>query len=353
MQLKKATRKKVKMRLSIASPTGFGKTYGALHIAYGITGDWTKIAVIDTENGSASLYSHLGDYNVIEIEPDYTPAKYIQAIKTCEDAGMEVIIIDSVTHVWKGQGGLLEYNNNLGGRYQDWAKTTPLYQQWLNAILHSSCHVISTMRKKQAYALIEEGSKKKVEKKGLEDEIRDGFDYEQTVAFEIANENHMCHVAKDRTQLFGGKPDFVITPETGRLIKEWCETGVDAAELERQEAERKAAIVADSVKTAIAALKKATTVQQMSEIKAFYPAETVQHPDFVAAGKAHYAKLTTPTEEPQHVADWRIVLENLKSSDELAALYKDNKEVMDTDPDVNALYKTAAKRLSKPQTATA
>jgi hypothetical protein len=94
------------------------------------------------------------------------PNKYIEAITICEKAGMEVVIIDSVTHVWKGEGGLLEYQTSLGGRYQDWAKTTPLYQQFLNSILHSSCHVITTMRKKQAYSMVQEGNKVKVEKKG-------------------------------------------------------------------------------------------------------------------------------------------------------------------------------------------
>lgn len=227
MQLKKATRKQVKLRLSISAPTGFGKTYSALLIAFGITDDWSKIAVVDTENGSASLYSDLGEYNTIELEPPFTTEKYIKAIELCEKSGIEVIIIDSITHVWKGEGGLLEYQNSLGGRYQDWAKTTPLYQKWLNAILHSTCHVITTMRKKQAYSMVQEGGKTKVEKKGMEDEIRDGYDYEMTVAFEIVNEKHMAFTSKDRTRLFDGKPEFVITPETGRIIKDWCESGVD------------------------------------------------------------------------------------------------------------------------------
>lgn len=227
MQLQLATRQKVKLRMSISGPTGFGKTYGALLIAYGITGDWGKIAVIDTENKSASLYAHLGPYYTIPIEPPYTTEKYNQALGVCEKGGIEVVIIDSVTHVWKGEGGLLEYNNSLGGRYADWAKTTPLYQKWLNRILHSSCHVITTMRKKQAYAMVTEGNKTKVEKKGLEDEIRDGFDFEMTVAFEVTNENHMARAAKDRTGLFDGKPEFVITPETGKMIAAWCDSGAD------------------------------------------------------------------------------------------------------------------------------
>lgn len=227
MLLKTVERRKVKLRLSIASPSGFGKTYGALLIAYGITGSWETIAVVDSENDSSSLYSHLGNYKTLSLHPPYTPERYIKAIKTCEDAGMEVIIIDSITMVWKGQGGLLEYQNSLGGRYQDWAKATPLYQAWLNAILQSKCHIISTIRKKQAYNLITEGNKTKVEKAGMEDEIRDGYEYEMSIAFEIINDKHLVKASKDRTQLFDLKPEFIITEDTGKQIRDWCNIGIE------------------------------------------------------------------------------------------------------------------------------
>ena len=127
MKLEFAQRKRAKIRMNIASPSGFGKTYSSLLVAYGITQDWEKIAVIDTENDSASLYSHLGRYKTLRLDAPYTPDRYVQAINTCEEEGMEVIIIDSITHVWKGTGGVLEFQNQLGGKYQDWAKATPLY----------------------------------------------------------------------------------------------------------------------------------------------------------------------------------------------------------------------------------
>ena len=225
MQLQTASRKKVKIKMNIASPSGFGKTYSSLQLGFGITGNWEKIAVIDTENDSASLYSHLGPFKTLRLDPPYTPDRYIEAIETCEKAGMELIIIDSITHVWKGQGGILEYQNALGGRYQDWAKATPLYQKWLNKILQSNCHIITTNRKKQAYNMITEGNRTKVEKAGLDSEIRDGYEYELTLAFDIVNSNHMVKASKDRTGLFVNLPEFVITPETGRMILNWCQSG--------------------------------------------------------------------------------------------------------------------------------
>lgn len=225
MRLESATRKKVKLRLNIASPSGFGKTYGALLIAYGITGNWETVSVIDSENDSASLYAHLGSFKKLRLDPPYTPQRYIEAIKICEKAGSEVIIIDSITHLWKGEGGILEYQNSLGGKYQDWAKATPLYQKWLNAILQSSSHIITTNRKKQGYNMITEGNKTKVEKAGLEDEIRNGYEYEMAIALEIINENHLAKASKDRTGLFANKPEFIITENTGKQIIDWCNEG--------------------------------------------------------------------------------------------------------------------------------
>jgi len=98
--LRKAERKKAKLRIGLSGPSGSGKSIGALKLAKGIVGDWSKIAVIDTENGSADLYSHLGEYNIRELLPPYSPERFIEAIKDCESAGIEIIIIDSVTHEW-------------------------------------------------------------------------------------------------------------------------------------------------------------------------------------------------------------------------------------------------------------
>ena len=98
MQIQKAERKKVKIKLGLQGPSGSGKTYSALLLAYGLTGDWNKITVIDTENHSASLYAHLGDYNVLHLSAPYTPESYIEAIRYCITEEMEVIIIDSISH---------------------------------------------------------------------------------------------------------------------------------------------------------------------------------------------------------------------------------------------------------------
>src|SRR5215216_5505381 len=105
MQLRKATRKKAKIRLGLSAISGGGKTYSAILIAKGLCGDLSKVALIDTENGSADLYAHLGEFNVLPLQAPFTPERYIQAIHECEKSGMEVIIIDSISHEWDGKGG--------------------------------------------------------------------------------------------------------------------------------------------------------------------------------------------------------------------------------------------------------
>lgn len=235
MKLKQAQREQVKLRIGISGPSGFGKTYSALLLAYGMTGDYSKIAVIDTENQSANLYAHLGTFNTLDLQAPYTPENYIKAIEICEKANMEVIIIDSITHEWSGKGGCLEIHEKLGGRFQDWARVSPRHQSFIDRILQSSCHVITTVRKKIDYSMDKDSSgKTKVVKHGLKNITREGFSYELTVDFELLNSNHLVSASKDRTGLFMDKPEFVINPATGKKLMAWCNNGVDLAKAKQE-----------------------------------------------------------------------------------------------------------------------
>jgi hypothetical protein len=234
--LRKATRAKAKIRLGLSAVSGGGKTVSALLIGYGITGDWSKVAVVDTENNSADLYAGyvlpdgtvIGEFAVLPLSAPYSPERYIEAIKTCERADVEVVIIDSVTHEWDGTGGCLDIVESLGGKFQDWKTVTPRHRAFIDTLLQSSCHIITTVRRKQDYEMTKDSSGKvKVEKAGLKEVTREGFEYELTANLEL-DIRHNAIASKDRTGLFMGKPHFVPSVETGRLIKEWCETGVDA-----------------------------------------------------------------------------------------------------------------------------
>lgn len=232
MELKKASRKKVKLRLNISAPAGAGKTYSALLMAKGLVGSWNKIAVIDTENGSASLYDHLGDFNVIDLAAPFTPERYTEAINICVNSGAECIIMDSSSHEWSGPGGCIDLNEKLaqskykGNTWSAWNEITPRHDAFVQSILQCPVHVITCTRSKMETVM---NDSKKVVKVGMKDIQRDGWEYELTVSLSIERESHKAIASKDRTELFEGKDPFIITEETGKEIKEWCERGIDEA----------------------------------------------------------------------------------------------------------------------------
>lgn len=228
MQLKKASRKKVKLKLNISGPSGAGKTYSALLMAKGLVGDWDKIAVIDTENGSASLYEHLGTFNVIDLAPPFHPDRYVQAIDMCIKGGMECIVIDSSSHEWSGPGGFNDINENIakvkfkGNTWSSRSETGPIHDRFINKILHSDIHIITCTRSKMETAM---GDDKKVKKVGMKDIQHGDWEYDLTVSLNIDRDSHMAFPSKDRTGVFENQPPFIITEETGRQILAWCNEG--------------------------------------------------------------------------------------------------------------------------------
>lgn len=226
MQLEQATRKRAKIKMALQGPSGSGKTYSALLLASGITVDWNKIAVIDTENHSSELYADLGNFKVLNLSYPFSPERYMEAIKACEKTNVEVIIIDSITHEWEGQGGILDVHGSMAGNsFTNWAKLTPRHNAFVQTILQSPCHIISTVRTKQDYVLTEKNGKMVPEKVGLRGITRDGMDYEFTIVFDL-DIKHNATASKDRTSLFNGKPEFKITADIGKTILAWCNRGV-------------------------------------------------------------------------------------------------------------------------------
>lgn len=231
MEIRKAARQKAKLRVGVSGPSGSGKSYSAILIANGIASDKSKVAIIDTENGSADLYADLGDFSVIRLEAPYSPERYVEAINSIEKAGFEVVIIDSVTHEWDGKGGCLESNDLLGqtrfkgNTWAAWSVTTPRHQKFIEAITTSPLHVITTARSKTDTIQTDD---KKVKKIGLKEIQREGFEYELTLNFTLDRDGHYATSSKDRTKLFSETNPFVITEETGKILKNWAESGVEA-----------------------------------------------------------------------------------------------------------------------------
>ncbi len=229
MLFRKAEKRKAKLRLAITGTAGSGKTYGALLIAQGLGG---KIAMLDTENGSGDLYANLCDYDVGSITAPYTVQKYLEAIKEAENAGYDVIIIDSLSHVWAGEGGLLDQQgkyadaNPRSNSFAAWRQITPLHNQLVETILSSPCHIIATMRSKTDYIQVQnDRGKTEIKKVGLAPVQREGMEYEFTTVFDLSA-NHTVSVSKDRTNLFDGQY-FILSKDTGKILNEWLKSGVD------------------------------------------------------------------------------------------------------------------------------
>lgn len=237
---KKAERKNAKLRLAIAGPTGSGKTYTALVLAKGIGG---RIAVADTENSSAELYEDLVEFEHANIQPPYTPEKFIEVIKAAENANFDTLILDSITHEWSGVGGCLEIVDQLastsfkGNSWGAWGQVTPRHRKFIDAMLRSSINIIVTMRSKMETVQTNDNGKKKVEKVGMKAEQRDGIEYEFTTVLDLTHDN-IAVATKDRSRLF--LEPRQLSEHDGVLLKQWllsgsanaCITGNQFIELE-------------------------------------------------------------------------------------------------------------------------
>ena len=232
-----AVRRKKNLRMALIGVSGGGKTLSALYIAYGMTGDWSKIAVIDSEHGGAELYSQRGDLNVgqflhMNACPPFSPQAYIEYIaEGAKIVGPDgVLIIDSMSHLWKGEGGVLDIKERIvattkKNEFTAWNDAGKEQDSLIGAILAANCHVIATIRVKQDYAMIEnERGKTEPRKVGLAPVQRDDVEYEFDTVINIAR-NHVATVSKDRTYLdsFAG----IITPEIGEGLRAWLNEGIE------------------------------------------------------------------------------------------------------------------------------
>jgi hypothetical protein len=247
VQIRKAKRSAAKARIEVTGPSGSGKTWSSLLIAAGLGG---RTVVIDTEQGSSDLYEHIHEFDVVDLAPPFTPEAYVEAIKACEDAGYEIIIIDSLTHEWSGKGGCLELVDELakakyrGNTWSAYSEVTPRHRAFFDAMLRSKCHIIATARSKTETAQVEDNGRKKVVKLGMKAEQRDGGEYEFLTVFDLVHDGHFATVSKDRTGLFTGDPK-PISVETGKRLAAWL-AGAEPVAQPAQPKPAAAAPVADA-----------------------------------------------------------------------------------------------------------
>ena len=237
----KAKRERAKLKICLIGASGGGKTLSSLYLAYGMTGDWNKIAVIDSERGRALMYANrsdlgTGEFLHCDLEPPYTVDRYIEAMREAESIVGEdgVIIIDSGSHAWKGTGGVLDAKEQIAQQrgktdFSAWNDAGKIQNKFIDTIMDLNCDIIVTLRSKTAYTqeVDPETGKTRIRKLGLEPEQKADFEYEMTLVMDIDKDTHNASVVKDNTFLdaqgFYGR----ITPDIGKKLRDWMAQGIE------------------------------------------------------------------------------------------------------------------------------
>lgn len=221
----KATKTQSRLRLALMGPSGSGKTFTALMFAQALG---QRIAVIDTEYGSSQIYADRFSFDVAVLKQHH-PRQYINAIAAADEAGYDVLIIDSLSHAWMGREGALELKDQAAKRggmndYTAWSVVTPLHNQLLDAIKGATCHVIATLRTKTAYEVErDERGKTIIRKLGLAPVQRDGVEYEFDIIGDLTID-HTLLITKSRMDTLSGRiierPDGTVADEMAAWLRD-------------------------------------------------------------------------------------------------------------------------------------
>jgi hypothetical protein len=236
MKFQKATKKQAKARIAIAGPSGSGKTYTALAIGCSL-GDG-RVALLDTEHGSASKYADIFDFDALDMGAPFHPDRFVEAIKAAADGGYGVLVLDSLSHAWNGAGGLLEIVDEIGKRMRStntfaaWKDATPIQNRLVEAMLSAPIHIIATMRSKQEYVLeqVERNGRtiSQPKKVGMAPIQRDSFEYEFDIFGEMTTENELI-ISKTRCPSLAGrvfaKPGAALASEIAAWLSDGAEVG--------------------------------------------------------------------------------------------------------------------------------
>lgn len=224
----KANRSRVFLKLAITAPSGGGKTWSAIKIARGLVGPEGRIAAIDTENGSMSLYSHLDEFDVADLS-DFSPEAYIRCIEAAEDAGYDCLIIDSFSHAWKF---IIDFKTSLDARggngMMNWRVPKERMEKLKQKVLQSKMHIICNLRSKTEFIQNDKGGYIKA---GLQAVGEPDVEYEFTVVFSV-DMNHKAMAGlegqgKDRTGIFAEMGLFTPSEKTGEMLANWLKSAPD------------------------------------------------------------------------------------------------------------------------------
>lgn len=242
LEFKKATKKQSKLRCALFGVSGAGKTYTALQIAKGFKKAKVgkKIAVIDSEFGSASKYSDRFDFDTLNIE-DKSIANYVNAIELAEEEGYDILIIDSMTHAWKellADVDKIAKAKYKGNSWAAWNEGTPKQNALIDTMLKFKGHLIATMRSKTEWTIKDEGGKVQPIRVGTAPEQGKGIEFEFDLLLELTPD-HIMNVLKDRTGKFQDEMRDKPGEDFGEELASWLNEGEEDPRFYRQTKEEK------------------------------------------------------------------------------------------------------------------
>lgn len=233
-RFKKATRHQLRLRMALFGPSGSGKTYTALRFAFALAAmEGGRVALIDTEREAASKYAGYEiDGQPWDFDSDalsnFAPTEYTSAIQAAGKEGYSVLIIDSLSHAWAGEGGALDLKDRQGGNeFTAWRNVTPMHNRMVDAILQSPCHVIATMRSKTQYVLEANDRGKMVPRKvGMEPIQRAGMEYEFDITGSLECDTNILKIDKSRCPAVAGWVGPKPTASFMEPVIAWLKDGV-------------------------------------------------------------------------------------------------------------------------------
>ncbi|HDR7391246.1 TPA: AAA family ATPase [Bacillus toyonensis] len=277
-QVTEAKREKMKAVIGFIGCSGSGKTGSSLLVAFGMMQEaypnlseeelWKKIGVIDTEHERSKLHvglvygeTKIGNFLHINFTPPYTTERYNEAVQVMKKAGAEVLIIDSLSHNWQGEGGIIETHGEMSGNsFQNWGKLSSETTKLIKTLTQNNVHILATLRTKTEYVVEPDGNGKMAPRKvGTKPVQKDEMEYEFMLNFVIDIE-HVASTSKDNTQMFEGHPQKV-TAEVGRKLYQWLELGIDVKAKEENDRNILIAQIKEIVSTSDDAAKMLSEIE--------------------------------------------------------------------------------------------
>lgn len=231
LNIRSAIREGAKVVIGVCGRSGSGKTLTALKIARGMVSHAGEIGFLDTENKRGSLYAHELDapFLIGDLYPPFSPQRYSEAIKEFQASGVKVLVVDSISHEWEGEGGCIDIAENTNSKIANWKKAKAEHKKFMNTLLQADMHIICCVRARDQVDFSNPSAPKSL---GVQPISEKNFMFEMTASVMMENEGRqVAHikVPKDLKPVFVAAQDGYMGFDVGQGVANWIGTGVQAS----------------------------------------------------------------------------------------------------------------------------